>query len=237
MREVLFIDNDLTSGIQCGSVANLNHSDKQTLDKQADTQDSKILQDSQQAQETTSSGRICEEKSLFSNEQARSYQAVVPKLVRAGAVAKQQTHTCKSTILTAKPTPKAKTSQEQTTKIITLHSKYGNIKAIFETTLQSVMLPFTKGGEYFVFDDVRFFVIAGEGALYYLDCVKDYDFENLEAECLEQFLLTGKQIRDYKQRELIKDFLRVDTKNIQKGKMYLLPKGYEMIAQSLIQGN
>lgn len=129
------------------------------------------------------------------------------------------------------------TSQEQTTKIITLHSKYGNIKAIFETTLQSVMLPFTKGGEYFVVDNMRFYVIAGEGALYYLDCVKDYDFTNLEAECLEQFLLTGKQIRDSKQRELIKDFLEIDTKNIKKGKMYLLPKGYEMIAQSLIQGN
>ena len=123
------------------------------------------------------------------------------------------------------------------TKTITLYSKYGNKKATFKTTSAVIMLPLTKGGEYFVFDDVRFFVIAGEGALYYLDCVKDYDFENLEAECLEQFLLTGKQIRDYKQRELIKDFLTIDTKNIQKGKMYLLPKGYEMIAQSLIQGN
>ena len=123
------------------------------------------------------------------------------------------------------------------TKIITLHSKYGNKKATFETTSAVIMLPLTKGGEYFVFDDVRFFVIAGEGALYYLDCVKAFDFTNLEAECLERFLLTGKQPRDYKQRELIKDFLDIDTKNIQKGKMYLLPKGYEMIAQSLIQGN
>ena len=122
-------------------------------------------------------------------------------------------------------------------KQVTLHSKYGNIKATFKTTSAVIMLPFTKGGEYFVFDDVRFFVIAGEGALYYLDCVKDYDFTNLEAECLEQFLLTGKQPRDSKQRELIKDFLEIDTKNIKKGKMYLLPKGYEMIAQSLIQGN
>ena len=122
-------------------------------------------------------------------------------------------------------------------KQVTLYSKYGNKKATFKTTSAVIMLPLTKGGEYFVFDAVRFFVIAGEGALYYLDCVKAYDFENLEAECLEQFLLTGKQPRDSKQRELIKDFLEIDTKNIQKGKMYLLPKGYEMIAQSLIQGN
>ncbi|WP_181892123.1 hypothetical protein [Helicobacter cinaedi] len=37
-----------------------------------------------------------------------------------------------------------------------------------------------------MFDNMRFYVIAGEGALYYLDCV-NYDFTNLEAECLEHF--------------------------------------------------
>ncbi|CAM3303924.1 hypothetical protein [Helicobacter labetoulli] len=134
---------------------------------------------------------------------------------------------------------KQKSSRDKkadTTKQITLHSKYGSKKATFETTSASIMLPFTKGGEYFVFDDVRFFVIAGEGALYYLDCVKAYDFENLEAEYLEQFLLTGKQPRDYKQRELIKDFLYIDTKNIQKGKMYLLPKDYEALQIRIMGG-
>ena len=206
------------------NTANLNHT-QNPQETQTNAQDSKILQDLQAAQETTSSGRICEEKSLLSNEQARSYLS--------GSAA-----ACESRIndFNRKANAKAKTSQEQTPKQVTLHSKYGNIKAIFETTLQSVMLPFTKGGEYFVFDNMRFYVIQGEGALYYLDCVKAYDFENLEAECLEQFLLTGKQIRDYKQRELIKDFLTIDTKNIQKGKMYLLPKNYEALQIRIIGG-
>lgn len=116
-----------------------------------------------------------------------------------------------------------------TPKQITLHSKYGNLKATFETNSQSITLPFTKGGEYFVFDNVRFYVMQGEGALYYLDCVKDYYFGSLSTECLESFLLTGKYPRDYKQRELINDFLEVDTKNIQKNKNYLLPKYYEIL--------
>lgn len=240
MREVIF--NDFTSGIQCDKIenfgkgtdtksanlyqnsqnlhsntANLNHTQNPQAESIQET--TNAPQEAQPTQETTQSGSIFEIESGFSSEPTRSLLNI------NDAVGERRI---------------ADSSQKDnadTPKQITLHSKYGNTKATFETTSASIMLPLTKGGEYFIFDDVRFFVIAGEGALYYLDCVKAYDFTNLEAECLEQFLLTGKQPRDYKQRGLIKDFLDIDTKNIQKGKMYLLPKGYEMIAQSLIQGN
>ena len=214
MREVLL--NDFTSGIQCGSVANFA--------KGTDTKSANLPQNLQSYHSNTANLNHSGEMPPCHFEPLKKAKNLCEKSSRDISPTAQYDKGAESTQDNAK------------TKIITLYSKYGNNKATFKTTSAVIMLPLTKGGEYFVFDDVRFFVIAGEGALYYLDCVKAYDFENLEAECLEQFLLTGKQPRDYKQRELIKDFLDIDTKNIQKGKMYLLPKDYEALQIHIMGG-
>ncbi|WP_181324892.1 hypothetical protein [Helicobacter pylori] len=87
---------------------------------------------------------------------------------------------------------------------------------------QKVELPFTQKN-LFKFNGVFFAVCEGVGNLDYRDYPKNLNFSRLNIRSLNDYLLFKKEPQDKKQQELVKEFLEIYDKNIEKGFYYLEP--------------
>ncbi len=88
---------------------------------------------------------------------------------------------------------------------------------------QSVKLPFTQKN-FFKFNGVFFGVCDGVGNLDYKDYPKNLNFNALLCETIENYLLNAKEPENKQQKALLRDFLEVYDKNIEKGFNYLKPR-------------
>ncbi len=73
------------------------------------------------------------------------------------------------------------------------------------------------------FNGVRFSVCKGEGVLEMQDYPKNLNFSRLKIENLNSYLFFNKEPQDKEQKELLREFLKVYEKNIEKGFYYLEP--------------
>ncbi len=73
------------------------------------------------------------------------------------------------------------------------------------------------------FNGVRFGVCAGEGVLEMQDYPKNLNFSRLKIENLNSYLFFNKEPQDKEQKELLREFLKIYEKNIEKGFYYLEP--------------
>lgn len=120
-------------------------------------------------------------------------------------------------------------------RVITLFTRYHRAKATYKLTAKSIELPISQKGEYYVFEDERFCVCEGEGAMYFRDYPKFLDFSSLDISALDRFLVLGAYPlhTHISQKRLIGEFLRVYDMNLAKNALYLLPNGYERIEELL----
>nr|WP_024751395.1 hypothetical protein [Helicobacter pylori] len=73
------------------------------------------------------------------------------------------------------------------------------------------------------FNGVRFGVCKGEGVLEMQDYPKNLNFSRLKIENLNSYLFFNKEPQDKEQKELLREFLKIYEKNIEKGFYYLEP--------------
>ncbi|WP_240461776.1 hypothetical protein [Helicobacter pylori] len=73
------------------------------------------------------------------------------------------------------------------------------------------------------FNGVRFGVCNGEGVLEMLDYPKNLNFSRLNIKSLNDYLILHKEPQEKEQKELLKEFLKIYEKNIEKGFYYLEP--------------
>ncbi len=76
---------------------------------------------------------------------------------------------------------------------------------------------------YYEFNGVRFGVCNGEGVLEMQDYPKNLNFSRLNIKSLNDYLILHKEPQDKEQKELLKEFLKIYEKNIEKGFYYLEP--------------
>ncbi|WRF04928.1 hypothetical protein KVC22_01080 [Helicobacter pylori] len=88
---------------------------------------------------------------------------------------------------------------------------------------EKVKLPFTEKN-LFKFNNAYFGVCEGVGDLDYKDYPKNLNFNALLCETIENYLLNSKEPENKQQKALLRDFLEVYDKNIEKGFAYLKPK-------------
>ncbi|QQW78793.1 hypothetical protein [Helicobacter pylori] len=99
---------------------------------------------------------------------------------------------------------------------------------------KSVKLFFTQKN-YFKFNGVSFGVCEGVGDLDYRDYPKNFNFNALLTETIENYLLNAKEPKNEQQKALLTDFLEVYDKNIKKGFYYLKPKFFLEKERELIE--
>ncbi|MEJ8618503.1 hypothetical protein MMN25_06050 [Helicobacter pylori] len=87
---------------------------------------------------------------------------------------------------------------------------------------EKVKLPLTENN-LFKFNGVSFGVCEGVGDLDYRDYPKNFNFNALLVESLENYLLNDKEPKSTQQKALLMDFLEIYNKNIEKGFYYLDP--------------
>ncbi len=73
------------------------------------------------------------------------------------------------------------------------------------------------------FNGVRFGVCKGEGVLEIPDYPKNLNFSRLNIKSLNDYLILHKEPQDKEQKELLREFLKIYEKNIEKGFYYLEP--------------
>ncbi len=73
------------------------------------------------------------------------------------------------------------------------------------------------------FNGVRFGVCKGEGVLEMQDYPKNLNFSRLNIKSLNDYLILHKEPQDKEQKELLREFLKIYEKNIEKGFYYLEP--------------
>ncbi len=73
------------------------------------------------------------------------------------------------------------------------------------------------------FNGVRFCVCKGEGVLEMQDYPKNLNFSRLKIENLNSYLFFYKEPQDKEQKELLREFVKIYEKNIEKGFYYLEP--------------
>ncbi|GAA7033283.1 hypothetical protein HpCHC93_12370 [Helicobacter pylori] len=98
----------------------------------------------------------------------------------------------------------------------------------------NVKLPFTQKN-FFKFNGVSFGVCDGVGNLDYRDYPKNINFNALLVESIENYLLNAKEPENKQQNALLKDFLEVYDKNIERGFNYLKPKFFLEKEKQLIE--
>ncbi len=127
-------------------------------------------------------------------------------------------------------------SESFTPATIKLYTKYNNVKATYNLQAKSITLPINANGEYYTFNDEKFFVCDGEGALYYKDYIHFLNFEKLDTFALDTFLLQGvyPPHTNTKQKRLIQDFVKIYDKNIALNKLYLNPLFFAEKEQELV---
>ncbi len=76
---------------------------------------------------------------------------------------------------------------------------------------------------YYELNGVRFGVCKGEGVLEMQDYPKNLNFSRLKIESLNSYLFFNKEPQDKEQKELLREFLKIYEKNIEKGFYYLEP--------------
>ncbi|WP_104640057.1 hypothetical protein [Helicobacter bizzozeronii] len=116
--------------------------------------------------------------------------------------------------------------------VVTLSNFYG--LKVFELVVNdSVQLPLNPPKTYYRFNDAFFAICEGEGALYYKDYPQALNFSDLDPLELEGFLLHQKSSCDRAQQQLIKQFINVYDKNIEKGFLYLNPPFFSEVEREL----
>ncbi|WRD45327.1 hypothetical protein E5K45_05420 [Helicobacter pylori] len=95
-------------------------------------------------------------------------------------------------------------------------------------------LPFTQKN-FFKFNGVLFGVCEGVGNLDYRDYPKNLNFNALLCETIENYLLNAKEPENKQQKALLRDFLEVYDKNIEKGFQYLKPRFFLEREKELIE--
>ncbi|WP_231224817.1 hypothetical protein [Helicobacter pylori] len=95
-------------------------------------------------------------------------------------------------------------------------------------------LPFTQKN-FFKFNDRFFGVCEGVGNLDYRDYPKNLNFNALLCETIENYLLKAKEPENKQQKALLRDFLEVYDKNIEKGFIYLKPRFFLEKEKELIE--
>ncbi|GAA9771566.1 hypothetical protein VN0299_08730 [Helicobacter pylori] len=98
----------------------------------------------------------------------------------------------------------------------------------------NVKLPFTQKN-FFKFNGVSFGVCDGVGNLDYRDYPKNINFNALLVESIENYLLNAKEPENKQQNALLKDFLEVYDKNIERGFNYLKPTFFLEKEKQLIE--
>ncbi len=76
---------------------------------------------------------------------------------------------------------------------------------------------------HYEFNGVKFGVCEGESVLNMQDYPKNLNFSRLDIRSLNDYLLFEKEPQDKEQQELVKEFLKIYDKNIEKGFYYLEP--------------
>ncbi|GAA7807051.1 hypothetical protein HpCOL18_15630 [Helicobacter pylori] len=95
-------------------------------------------------------------------------------------------------------------------------------------------LPLTQKN-FFKFNGVSFGVCEGVGNLDYRDYPRNLNFNGLLTETIENYLLNAKEPENKQQKALLKDFLEVYDKNIEKGFIYLKPRFFLEKEKELIE--
>ncbi|RVY60182.1 hypothetical protein [Helicobacter pylori] len=95
-------------------------------------------------------------------------------------------------------------------------------------------LEFTISNHY-EFNGVKFGVCKGESVLEMQDYPKNLNFSRLNIRSLNDYLLFGKEPQDKEQKELVKEFLKIYDKNIEKGFYYLEPPFFKEKESELLK--
>ncbi|RKV11126.1 hypothetical protein DDP51_00840 [Helicobacter pylori] len=99
---------------------------------------------------------------------------------------------------------------------------------------EKLKLPFTQKN-LFNFNGVFFGVCEGVGDLDYRDYPKNLNFSRLNIRSLNDYLLFEKEPQDKEQKELVKEFLKIYDKNIEKGFYYLEPPFFKEKENELLK--
>ncbi|MGL2375957.1 hypothetical protein ACOWK5_07685 [Helicobacter pylori] len=99
---------------------------------------------------------------------------------------------------------------------------------------QKVKLPFTQKN-LFKFNNISFGVCNGVGNLDYRDYPKNLNFNALLVESIENYLMKLKEPENKQQKALLKDFLEIYDKNIEKGFYYLDPPFFKEKESELLK--
>ncbi|WQX71497.1 hypothetical protein KVL11_02430 [Helicobacter pylori] len=88
---------------------------------------------------------------------------------------------------------------------------------------------------YYEFNGVKFGVCKGESVLKMQDYPKNLNFSRLNIRSLNDYLLFEKEPQDKEQKELVKEFLKIYDKNIEKGFYYLEPHFFKEKESELLK--
>ncbi|WP_104761755.1 hypothetical protein [Helicobacter cetorum] len=111
-------------------------------------------------------------------------------------------------------------------------------KQILETEIKDsvVSLNITESGGYYLLNDEEVFCVCkGVGFLEYKDYSKNLDFTRLLPFVIEDYLFKAKEPEDKSQLKLLREFLEVYEKNIQKNELYLNPPYFEKLESELLR--
>ncbi|TLD83966.1 hypothetical protein LS70_003935 [Helicobacter sp. MIT 11-5569] len=116
--------------------------------------------------------------------------------------------------------------------------RYGNKRGGFPLKQGENLLPFTQKG-CMLKDSFgnAFFIYEGEGVLEFADALKFYDFECLECENVEEYLMQGNfKNASSAQKRMAKEWVECYDLNLEKGAEYLTPNGFIRIEEELLNG-
>ncbi len=88
---------------------------------------------------------------------------------------------------------------------------------------------------YYEFNGVKFGVCKGESVLEMQDYPKNLNFNALSRETIENYLLNAKEPLNEQQKALLRDFLKIYDKNIEKGFYYLEPPFFKEKESELLK--
>ncbi|WP_104714395.1 hypothetical protein [Helicobacter cetorum] len=117
--------------------------------------------------------------------------------------------------------------------ILKAFNRHGNVILQHEIQAQTRLLAITYNTVY-SFNGVEFGVCEGEGELDFLDYPKNLDFLKLKASVIDRYLTRQTFPSDEYQRQLLRDFMNVYEKNLEKGCYYLVPRFFKEREKELL---
>ncbi|WP_233707622.1 hypothetical protein [Helicobacter cetorum] len=117
--------------------------------------------------------------------------------------------------------------------ILKAFNKHGALIFKQELQAQTRQLAITYNTIY-SFNDIEFGVCDGIGVLDFLDYPKNLDFLKLKASVIDRYLTKQILPSDEYQRKLLKDFMNVYEKNLEKGCYYLVPRFFKEREKELL---